>query len=54
MHPYFNNRRINTQLMVICGRCESEFFVNLKKRKDHPRVLCPKCKVENQLKIVWK
>ena len=54
MNPYFNDRRVNPHLKVTCGRCETEFPVQLKKRKDYPIVLCPKCKMENRLKIVWK
>ena len=52
--PYFKDRQVTTHLVVTCGRCEGEFYVHLKKDQDHPRVICPKCKVENRIKIVWK
>lgn len=60
MEPYFKDRNLRGQLAVngalhvTCGRCESLFQVILRKRKDYPTVVCPKCKVENRLNITWK
>jgi hypothetical protein len=54
MHPYANGRRLDMPLRVTCGRCEGVFTVTLKRGKDHPLVICPKCKVENRLNIIWK
>ena len=54
MKPYYNNRQVPHHLTVTCGRCETEFSVQLKKGRDQPTVICPKCKVENRLRIVWK
>ena len=54
MQPYFKDRKIEEEVVVTCGRCESSFLVKLKKRKDFPIVTCPKCKVENRFQIVWK
>jgi len=54
MKPYFNNKPLDTQIVVTCGRCESEFFIKLRKKIDNPRVVCPKCKIENIFRIVWK
>ena len=61
MFPYFNNKKLSWMprhddkgLEVTCGRCEGLFNVFLRKRKDFPTFLCPKCKVENRLNKVWK
>ena len=53
-HPYFHNRRLARRLRVICGRCENEFSVTLKKRRSYPMIVCPRCKAENRFDIVWK
>jgi len=54
MEPYFKNRKLSQQLLVTCGRCEREFYANLKKRKDYPVITCPKCKALNRFNIVWR
>jgi NAD-dependent SIR2 family protein deacetylase len=54
MQPYFRDRKISARLVGICGRCENTFPITLKKRKDYPMRVCPKCKAENRFDIVWK
>ena len=54
MRAYFREQAVPRELEVLCGRCETAFFVRLKKGKDLPLVICPKCKAELRLPIVWK